>query len=244
MARAFTAASTQYLSRTSAVVSALPLTMACWFKVNDTTNNYTFMSIGSSSSVNPYAVMQLFGATDNLRAAYRGDDLIDGLALTSTTYTANTWHHACCVFTSTASRIAYLNGGGGVENTTSSTGAWSVNKTTIAALGRTTFIQHFDGTIAYPCIWNVAVTAGEAALLATGVHPSLLHPESIAAQWDLTGSGSPEPDAFGASPLTLSGAPTVADNPRIILPRRNRIILPASVSGAVANSNLMLLGVG
>lgn len=244
MARSFTAASSQYLSRSSAVVSALPLTMACWFKVNDTTATYTVMSIGSSSSVNPYAIIQLIGATDNLRAAYRGADLIDGLALTSTTYTAGTWYHACCVFTSTASRIAYLNGAGGVENTTSSTGAWSVNQTTIAALGRTTFIQHTDGVIAYPCVWNVALTAGEVALLATGVHPSLLHPESIAAQWDLTGSGSPEPDAFGASSLTLSGSPTVTDNPRIILPRRNRIILPAAVSVAVANSNLLLLGVG
>jgi len=227
MARGFNG-SNQYLSAgTTHDVKALPFTMACWFNVVDVTNSYTLMTLSKSGADFDFAMIQSRGAEagDPVSAVYEHTFASGqtGRAYTSTSITANKWEHACGVFASQTSRSAYLNGGGKVTNTTSVISMTAdSDQTTIGALRRNLIIQYTNGRIAFPCIWNAALSDDEVLSLARGAHPSLVRPQSIVALWDLTGGFSPEPDRFGGFGLTLNNSPTVADNPGIILPGRGR----------------------
>jgi hypothetical protein len=227
MARSFNG-SNQYLSAGKTHdVKSLPFTMACWFNVVDVTNSYTLMALSQSGTDFDFAMIQSRGAEAGhpVSAVYEHsfDSGQTGRAYTSTSITANKWEHACGVFTSQTSRSAYLNGGGKVTNTTGVT-AMSIDsdQTIVGALRRNAIIQYTNGRIAFPCIWDVALSDDEVLSLARGTHPSLIRPQNIVALWDLTGGFSPEPDRFGRFGLTLNNSPTVADNPRIILPGRGR----------------------
>ena len=56
MARNFIAASNQYMSNASAVVAAMPVTMACWFRSTSTTADQRLMTISAAGSLNNHSL--------------------------------------------------------------------------------------------------------------------------------------------------------------------------------------------
>jgi len=172
MARNFNGTSAR-IHVSSAVVTATPYTMACWFRTTNMTQVSALLSLTSSS--NQYSTLFFRGDV----ASGPIDILIEAggaqnVARSTTGCTSGQWHHACGVFTSAASRTVYLDGGSSATNTASNNP--TLNQTEIGAWLSSFW---FSGDIAEVGVWNVALTAAEVASLAKGVSPALVRPQSL-----------------------------------------------------------------
>lgn len=107
-----------------AAVTAMPLTLACWFRTDDDAIAEVAMALTDKDVAAHSHSLQLDGdvAGDFLRARSVAGGTSAG-AVTSTGFTINTWHHAAAVFTSATDRAAYIDGGSKGTNTTSRTPA-------------------------------------------------------------------------------------------------------------------------
>jgi hypothetical protein len=243
MSRSFISANSEYLQVGSAVLTGVPLTMACWFRSTDITIAQELMVIANSASavtLNNFRLVingNQFG--DRLRAFTSGATA-NPAAVTSTGYSANTWHHAAGVWAAVNSRAAYIDGGSKGTESTSETPS-GLNRTVVGALRQGSNQNFMSGRIALPCIWNVALSDNEVAQLAAGFHPSLIRPDAIAALWELDQGASPEPDAWGSFPLTLGGSPIYADDPPIIYPSGAVNVIQAAAAPPTGNRRRRVL---
>lgn len=239
MARSFNG-TTQYLSNAGAVLTAVPLTMACWFYSTSATTLQTLMSLGVSGANDNRFSLFASGATagDPVQAQTRGT--ANASALSTTGYSINTWQHACGVFASATDRRAYVNGGGeGIENTSRT--PVGINSTYLGALQGASPATFLVGRIAEPAIWNVALNASEIAALARGVSPLRIRPGNLKFYPPLYGVGSPEPDYIGGFLLTLNNAPTQADHAPVMPSFAYQQGWAGAFGGAAAGSNIALL---
>lgn len=245
MARSNNATAGNYLSNGAAVVTAAPLTMAAWFNPVNVTEDHILISCSRSSASDNWFFLAANGVTAGDPV---GASTITGgteaIATSSTSFAANTWQHACGVFTAANSRTAYLNGGGAGNNTTSLTPT-GIDRTYVGRL------TGFDGSlygsmnaaVAEAAVWNVALAAAEVLQLAKGLSPLLVRPDSLVAYWPIYGRASPEPDYVGAFPLTINGTMTQAAHPGVFMPRVPSMgMQAAAAAAAVKRNNLMLMG--
>lgn len=223
MARSFASASSQRVGRAGAVISAVPMTFACWFRTTSTTAIQRLIDIGQISVGNQKWSLGLLGtvATPNTTVIASAVNVSGTFAASSATYSANTWHHAAAVFASSTSRTAYLDGGNSGSNTTSITPS-GVDTTTIGAtgIGASAYGQYLDGMVAESGIWSAALTDAEIAALAKGYTPLEIRPDALVAYWPLGGHyGQFDIDSWkNQYGVTPSGSPTWAEHPRVIYP--------------------------
>lgn len=208
MARLFTSASSMKLEKSSAVITAVPITLSCWFRpasTGVTSGLFGFYNVSTDT-------ISLEVLSTNFLAAKVRDAAVAGTAraTSSTSISANTWYHGCAVFTSSTSRDIYTNGGGSASNTTAVTP--SVNLTAAAYHGQGSFA---DGRIADCAAWNVALTTNEITALAAGMSPLRIRRASLMCYYPLYGFQSPEQDIIGANSMTLSNSPTQANHPPV-----------------------------
>jgi hypothetical protein len=168
-----------YMEVGSAVVTGVPLTLACWFNPDNVTANMAPISVSANTGTEIHRI-QLAGAVagDPVRAqSAGGGTTVQGSSATG--YSASTWQHAAARFSANNNRRAYLNGVGGTANTASVTPT-GLNRTNIGcsyAAGVTaTFMA---GLVAEVGIWNVALDDAEIAALAKGFRPSLIRPSNL-----------------------------------------------------------------
>jgi hypothetical protein len=201
-----------YIEAASAVLTAAPLTMACWFRPVNTTTNFSLMSLSVDTGATDRFVLQAAGAVtgDPVRLQITQGGTTSNAATSSSGFTANTWYHAAGVFTSSTSRKAYISGVGGTADTTNLTPS-GVNRTGIGyhitSGSRTVFT---NGRIAEAAIWDVALDDAEIAALAKGFRPSLIRPASLRLYVPLVREVA---DYSRGVALTTSG-PLVADHTR------------------------------
>lgn len=216
MAYSFATASSQFISSSSVPVSAMPLTMACWFRVpvvsSSTGGRVLFGAAHSTNDSGFYRLTIPLNGTF-LRASLGGDQFNTTTADTAAnTIVANTWLHCAAVFTSTTSRTIYLTNAAAVT-TTATIVAPTINNFTIGAtILNTGTTGYFNGLIAESAVWRVALTAADVASLAAGVAPSHVRPQSLAFYAPLIRTLS---DSRGGATLTNNGGATVTDHPRI-----------------------------
>lgn len=206
-ARGFTRASSHKLQVNSTPVTAVPITMACWFLSDSITVNQTLMSIAASGSAAFSNQFGLFASGANAGdpiQAYAQSGGGGTLASSTTGYSANCWSHAAAVFATTTSKSAFINGGSKGTNTTSQAPA-GVDRISIGLTAQSTSGDAMSGMIAWPAIWNVALADVDIAALASGAHPATIHPESLVAFWDWTGAET-EFGLKAAYPLTNTGS--------------------------------------
>ena len=216
MAYSFTAASSQYLSATSAPVTTWPLTMACWFNVVNATTQYALVTLGKTGA-NERFVLQAAGhlAGDPVATNYLDSISTNYRADSTSGFSANAWSHACGVHTSASSRTAYLNGGSAGSNTSTATLSNSgLNLTYIGAQldGSNPTLQPTSGLIAEVGIWNAALTAAEIASLADGMTCDKVRPQSLVFYAPLVRSLQ---DVRGGLTITNNNTATVAAHPRV-----------------------------
>lgn len=222
------------LSAAAGVVTAMPLSMACWFNPTSAATAGILMCQDEAVSGDAYTIRKQAAGTLSCQSIAGG---AAATATTSTSYTAGAWHHACAVFTSATSRTIYLNGGGVGTNATSKSPA-APTKTNLGFLTGPSVI--YAGDLAVPAIWNAALTAADAAQLFSGASPLLIRPDVLVAYWPLIGRTSPEIDLVGGFAMTVTGTPTAAPHPRIYYPRRRRQMRAVkAVAGATVGRGLL-----
>ena len=240
MALTFASASSQYLSQASALLTAVPLTAACWFNSDNDANEQNLFGIGDTGAANGDRFQM------NIDGSAPGDPVTvitragGSAAITTTTaaYSINTWHHACGVWAAIDSRTAYLDGGNSATNTTSRTPA-GLDVTYIGARAAQTPTGFMRGRIAEVGLWNVVLDADEIAALAKAVSPLLIRPASLVAYWPLIGRYSPEIDIVGGADMTLVNAPTNGDHCRIFYPPRPQRYSFAAAVAATRSTRLV-----
>lgn len=226
MARLFDDAASEYLEISQAVVSVHPLTIACWFRSDDITVGQILMAIHSDD----------YPGADFWSLACSGDasgdpvSAISGVSLTAfstaettTGYSANTWHHACGVFSANNSRAAYIDGGSKGTNSIARNVS-GVDTTNIGAFNITgvgTF-SAMSGRIAEAGIWNAALTDAEVAVLAAGYSPLFVRPQNLIAYWPLI--REEDQDRVGGYNLTAYNTPGVSNHPRIFYPNKVEVV--------------------
>lgn len=171
MARNFNGTSAR-IHISSAVVSATPYTMACWFRTTNMTQVSALLSLTSSST--QYSTLFFRGdvASDPIDILMEAGGA-QNVTRSTTGCTSGKWHHACGVFSAANSRTVYLDGGSSATNTTSLSP--TINQTEIGAWRSGSW---FAGDIAEVGIWNIDLTAAEVASLAKGVSPALIRPQN------------------------------------------------------------------
>ena len=236
MARDFTAASSQYLKHSVAIVSH-PFTVSGWFYANDADNAYSLWSMGDEGGANTYG-LQLEGsaAGDKVNFWAYATQSDYKQAYTTSGFSAVTWHHACGVLDSSRNLAVYLDGGNKGTNTPTTGVPSSLDNTVIGALVyvNPSPAQCFDGYLAEVACWSAVLTDAEVAILAAGYSPLFVRPQSLVAYWPLIGRTSPEIDIVGGYNMTLTNAPTVAAQPRNIYPSNPQVGLTIPAASAAS----------
>ena len=238
MAYLFTEGSLMYLEVDSIPVTVMPLTMACWARVTDVSSAFIYMSIQDKDvSDQRFALFAAGLATgDPIRAQIRSGATAN--ASTTTGFTANTWHHAAGVFTSSTSRDVFLNGGGKGSNTTNITPT-GLDRISIGRFGDSTPGNYMDGDIAEPAIWNVALTDDEIAWLAEGYSPITLTHRLANLVWYRDLIRNLDRPSIGSDNLTAFNSPTVSAHTRMYYPAPPMIISIPVAAAAVASLSFL-----
>lgn len=205
--------------------------MACWYQRTDFTNTRTLMCIGASASVD--SAFLTTNDTDGLIYAFsRNGGTLDSAISTAAGTSTGTWYLATGVWTSSTSRAAFYNGGSKGTNATAIVPT-GLNQISVGARNRNaTLDQYLDGLIAYPTVWNIALSDAEVAQLATNA-PWLVRPDATIDYWKLA-NASPEPDSGtpGGIPLTIFNAAAYsASEPTVNLGGSGRLVGGSLVGG-------------
>ena len=227
MARVFVSGSSQYLNTGSAVVAGYPSTMACWFNPDQTNQYHNLVTVDDGGSCTNRQGIGLGG--DGILYALLTASGSGGHAGTSSGYSASTWQHACGVFASSTDRRIFLDGGSKGTSTSDRTPS-SLAATNVARQSNGSYLS---GQLAEIAMWNVALSDAEVAVLALGISPLLMHPESLVAYWPLI--RDEDQDRVGGYHLTDYNSPTVDVHPaKVRYPRlMTMLVMAAAAAGGV-----------
>lgn len=149
---------------------------------------------------------------------------VDGAStsISSGTVTSNEWHHVALVRTSTTSLRLFVDGIVVGTNTTAQTysSGWATNYAVGNYAQNLAAGSPYQGSAAEAAIWNVGLTDGEIAALASGLAPIRVRPASLVTYLPLYGHGgttNPEIDVI-RGPLGRYGGttnPVEVAHPRI-----------------------------
>jgi len=193
-----------------------PLTMSGWCNPVAINDHDAIMSIGNDEGT--YAVASL-----NLRSTgYATAEVLsrtsNALATSASQYSADEWQHFCAVFTSSTSRIVYIDGVAGTEVTTSANVNGNNAKRLSIGEYATTWNRELNGHLADLALWNVALSASEVAILAKAYTAIQVRPESLVSYYPLVSNSL---DVMGNNYLSFgtdatANNSTFSDHPRII----------------------------
>jgi phage tail P2-like protein len=146
------------LSLPTAVDSSYPMTFAAWVNQSANAADQAVIAISVSGSVNMFMLDVNAGTP---RASVKFQNTFVPAVSSGGAITLGTWYHLVAVFASATSRIIYVNGLNKGSNAVSGTPT-GVNSTLIGSLVGNTF---FRGSIAFPAIWNLALTQADVTAL-------------------------------------------------------------------------------
>jgi len=224
----------EYLRRTppGSFDGSEPFTMAMWAYVDDITSYHPCMSLTVSGNNNKSHTVDLSGdlGGDPCRAFTSVNVFGNGIASSSSGYSANTWHHVCGKFIASNDRAVLLDGG----NKGTNTGNISVGNCDELSIATTrwagTTYTNDTGRFAEFGLWDVALTDEEIAMLANGFSPLLVRPESLISYLPgLSGSGN-ERDFIDGGLWTLTGTVGQVDHPPIYKPGSSKTTIPGSTA--------------
>lgn len=213
---------TNFLRRESAVLTAAPLTMAAWWYPVNNTNLQSILSLLNSTATDNRDQFKIGQANGSISFLV-GDSAANSTASTTANSTLNAWNHICGVAASATDRRVFLNGGNKGTSVTSRTpngiDRTSIGKQDNAANNK---IVSNGAFIAFPAIWNIALSDAEVAALAVpGTLPTAIQPGALVVYWPLPGISATEIDIIGSNHLTVQGSLIAMGDPWNIGARLN-----------------------
>lgn len=219
--------STSWLTAGVPIVNAYPFTIGCWLKTTSlplSAGNQNLVCIGglTKDDIGIYIdnATSKFGFYVGNSAGMFDVNPI-GSALVN-----GTWYAGMFVGVSATSRTGYINGAGTTVTTNFPIGTSQTNTWLFSFESGTDNAGAFLAEVA---IWNVALTAGEAAAHATGVNACRIRPNALVGYWPLYGLVLPEPDLSGNghSFAQVSGTVAAANHAPVELwtPRRGTMAI-------------------
>ena len=213
MSRLFVRSSSE-LIYSSAVLTAVPFTFACWFNVNYTQNFLMTLAHYEGGSTGDFWVLSA-ESTPDIRASIYRSGVGSASAISTSGYSENVWHHACGVFAASNDRRVYVDGGSKGTNSTDRSPDSTVTATAIGGLRRSDNpVVYTDGSIAEAAIWNATLTDEEVAVLATGIRPIFVRPQSLVMYLPLIRDN--DEDLIGGLSFNVVNTPTISAHAPII----------------------------
>lgn len=169
MSMRFVSGSSQYGVSTGTPITAVPLTIACWFRVEAASGTQTLISIAASSGTDYFRLV-------TVTAALRAMTNATGTA-TISTIAAGTWHHGAAVFSATNSRVVWLNGTLTGSNATNITPV-NLDRIGLGATVTSSPSNLLNGQLAEVGIWDAALTQFEIRMLLR-YPPSMVRPQNL-----------------------------------------------------------------
>lgn len=198
----------QYLTVTPAIISSYPMSIGAWINQTANTGNQDIVSISEAANTDMF-LLYLAGGSPRCAIKFSGTFASASAGVIS----LGVWVHVVGVFASATSRIIYVNGINRATNATSGTPT-GVTNTQIGAQTTGTG-DYFNGSIAYPTIWNTALSATDVTNLynsGSGVDPRTIQAGNIVS-FSILQSGPPYPDSVTSVNWTVTGSPTVVADP-------------------------------
>ena len=196
----------------SAPVTQVPITLSAWFQPTVINTDHDILTVCNNTNGSGSVVVMSARANNQLSAGvFRQLNPFFVQSLSGGSVSNNTWHSGVAVYTSNSNRLIYLNGTAGTANTTSFT-PLNLNRCGIGCTARDTPASIFTGQIAEVGIWNVALTADEAASLARGMTCDKVRPQSLVFYAPLVRDLI---DYKGGLTITNNNTATVANHPRV-----------------------------
>lgn len=211
MSRVLVAASSQYLVHNAAVLTAEPLTMACWFQMTDSSLNQAIMSIGSTSLNFRWQMEAIGGALAARTVAVTNNAVASTGAIVN-----NTWGHGIAQYASGSSRVAGFNGSLSTAETTVCGTPSSLDRTYLGARFNASVGLFLGGIVGSASVWQAILNADECLSLARGTNPRHIRPNSLRGHWFIDRQGDLVPDLTGNGfHMTVVGSPAIAAPPPI-----------------------------
>jgi hypothetical protein len=157
-----------YVRYDAAALTAVPLTMACWYKPVSTATGSGLIGLFNSGS----ASTNFFRLSTNTsgQAAAQTNASSTAQAVTSVAATSGQWSHFGATFPSNGVRNAFINGRNRIQDTASQTPT-GLNRTSLGVRDSGTQSAFADGLMLAAGIWNEALNDEEMASLADGWSP-------------------------------------------------------------------------
>jgi hypothetical protein len=203
MAYDFSQPSSQDLTTTSTPLTAVPLTLACWFYSTNVSNQGSLVGVErSSGGINGYFIRS---ANNQFMVLQNASNVQGG------TISVNTWHHGAATYPSSGNITGYLDGTSVVTPALTVTST-SADRIAIGSRFNNASGAFMSGRIAEVGIWNVALDAAEIASLAKGMTCDKVRPQSLVFYAPLVRDLV---DAKGGLTITNNNSATVANHPRV-----------------------------
>ena len=206
-------------------VSAYPVSLACWFKTDTNAINQMLIDFGHGS-LSRAIDLRIRDVPDSDVLAFVNDSSGYAFAYSSISYTVDTWHHAVAVFENATSRTVYIDGGNSGSNSTSRNFPTGLSGLHIGVRYNSgAYSQYMSGSIAEAAIWNTALTAEDAAVLASGYCPAFVKTANLVRYLPLKQvRGLYSPELIIGQEFYDYGSPLMGDHPRIIYPSSPKVI--------------------
>ena len=199
---------TDYFENTSPSITDYPVTFACWVNPDSTSDWDGCIALGKSGVAQHFIGLSL--KTDaSVRALSRGASGASDSSVSS--YTAGNWQHIAGVWRNDSSRIAYLDGTAGTENTVTRQPS-GIDRLVMGEWAGTQG-RPLDGLLAESAIWNATLTPTEIEILADGHTPLSVRPESLVSYYPLVRNYI---DVMGSNAVTPNNTVVYGNHPRII----------------------------
>jgi hypothetical protein len=212
---------------------APPFSIGCWFRPEQDQIS-TLMAACTSSVVTGFFGLRFRGdqVGDPLEAIQQETSPGAAAAASQAGAVLGAWQHGLGVFASNSSRTVYLNGSGATNGT--ALGATTPDRLSLLYSARgATPSAYLGGAVAHAAVWSAALTAREAAALASGASPRSIRPGNLVAYWPLEGLNRREEiDLASARALAVNGTSWAPDPPAAAVPRPPHLAMAGEARAA------------